>query len=186
MVLRRSGQVLLMRRTMTMPFASGMFVFPGGGVVAEDYESDDPRRACAVRETLEEVAIAVGECTLFDRWITPESEERRYDVAFFLADVTEPGSLVTSEADHMVWLSPKDALEEHHRGDLPLLRPTRVVLEDLAADRVRVSSAPVFPKLPRMRPDGLWDIIDAETDRVIVTVDDGPTITESRGLGGST
>lgn len=167
-----------------MPFAPGMYVFPGGGVAAEDHAFDDPLRACAIRETLEEVAITVGECTLFDRWITPESEERRYDVAFFVADVTESGNLVTSEADHMAWLSPQDALEQHHRGDLPLLRPTRVVLEGLAAGRVGQSSAPVVPKLPRMKPNGLWDVIDTNTGRVLVTVEDGPTITETQGVGG--
>ena len=168
-----------------MPFAPGMYVFPGGGVADEDYAFDDPLRACAVRETFEEVSIAVGECRLFDRWVTPESEERRYDVAFFVADVTASGRLATSEADHMAWLSPHDALEQHHRGDLPLLRPTRVVLEDLAAGRVDQSRSSVVPKLPRMKPNGLWDVIDADSGRVIVTVEDGPTITETRGLGGA-
>lgn len=170
-----------MRRSITMPFAPGMFVFPGGGVAPVDNESDDPLRACAIRETFEEVEITVGDCVLFDRWITPESEDRRYDVAFFLADVAEEGRLVTTEADLMVWLSPIEALDRNRGGVLPLLRPTQVVLEDLAAGRTQSREDSVIPKLPRLRPNGLWDVVDTRTGRVLVTVDDGPTITETGG-----
>lgn len=184
MVLRRAGEVLLLRRSLTMPFAPGMFVFPGGGVAAVDRETDDPFRACAIRETFEEVAIAVTECVLFDRWITPESEDRRYDVAFYLADVTEHGRLVTTEADHMEWLSPADALERNRLGTLPLLRPTQVVLEDLATNHDDLSARLVVPKLPRMQPGGMWDIIDVSSGRVLVTVDDGPSISETDGVSG--
>lgn len=186
MVLRREGRVLLLRRTLTMPFAPGMYVFPGGGVSATDRDTDDPFRACAIRETYEEVAIEVGDCVLFDRWITPEIENRRYDVAFFLADVEEHGHLATTEADRLEWLSAAEALERNRLGSLPLLRPTQIVLQDLAGDQSALSSRIVVPKLPRRRPDGLWDVIDAESGRVLVTVDDGPTISESDGVGGAT
>jgi ADP-ribose pyrophosphatase YjhB (NUDIX family) len=168
-----------------MPFAPGMYVFPGGGVAAVDHETDDPFQACAIRETFEEVEIAVTECVLFDRWITPESEDRRYDVAFYLADVTDPGRLVTTEADEMEWLSPTGALERHRAGSLPLLRPTQVVLGDLATNAPGLTARSVVPKLPRRRPDGLWDIVDVSARRVLATVDDGPTISESNGIGGA-
>lgn len=168
-----------------MPFAPGMYVFPGGGVAPVDYESEDPLRACAIRETVEEVAIMVTECVLFDRWVTPEIENRRYDVAFYLADVTDFGQLVTTEADDMEWISPIDALERHRAGSLPLLRPTQAVLGDLAANGPGLTARSVVPKLPRRRPDGLWDIVDASTGRVLATVDDGPTISESDGIGGA-
>ncbi|MDA2988409.1 MAG: NUDIX hydrolase [Actinomycetota bacterium] len=183
MVLRRAGKLLMLRRSMTMPFARGMFVFPGGGLAQVDRQSADPWRACAIRETFEEVEIEVSDCVLFDRWITPEIEDRRYDVAFFLADVDTDGRLVTTEADEMVWLSPMAALEQHRAGLLPLLRPTLVVLEDLAAHRVATSANSVVPKLPRRRPDGRWDVIDASSGRVLMTVEDGPTTTETEGVG---
>jgi 8-oxo-dGTP pyrophosphatase MutT (NUDIX family) len=185
MVLRWKGRVLLLHRSMTMPFAPGMFVFPGGGVAKADDETDDPFRACAIRETFEEVEIAVSECVLFDRWITPEIEDRRYDVAFFLADVDTEGRLATTEADHMVWLSPADALERNRLGTLPLLRPTQLVLQDLATNSAGLAVRSVVPKLPRRRPDGLWDIVDVSTGRVLATVDDGPTISEADGVGGA-
>ncbi len=164
-----------------MPFAPGMHVFPGGGVAPIDHSSADPFRACAIRETSEEVDIVVAECVLFDRWITPEIEDRRYDVSFFLADVQDEGRLVTTEADHMLWLSPAEALERHQLGALALLRPTQIVLEDLASGRVEANMASVAPKLPRLRADGRWDVVDANSGEVLVTVDDGPTISETDG-----
>lgn len=168
---------------MTMPFAPGMHVFPGGGVSAIDEGAIDPLRACAIRETYEEVEIRVEECSLFDRWITPESEDRRYDVSFYLADVHDTGRLVTTEADEMVWIAPAEALERHGRGEFAMLHPTRVVLEDIAAERVipRVPPSEPIAKLPRMKPDGSWDVIDARTGRIVATVDDGPTVSESDG-----
>lgn len=181
MVLRCRGRVLLLRRSETMGFAPGMHVFPGGGLAPEDLESADPLRACAIRETLEEVDIRVEECSLFDRWVTPESESRRYDVSFFIADVVEEGRLVTSEAVSMVWIDPSSALRLHARGELPMLRPTAVVLEDLAADRIHKGVRDVVPKLPRIRPDGAWDVVNAQTDEILATVDIGPTIAEADG-----
>lgn len=181
MVLRRAGQVLLLRRSETMGFAPGMHVFPGGGLAPVDLQSDDPVRACAIRETLEEVDIRVEECTLFDRWVTPESESRRYDVSFYVSDVLEQGRLMTSEAVSMVWIEPHAALKLHARGELAMLRPTAVVLEDLAAGRVGGGVREVVPKLPRIRPDGAWDVVNAQTQEVLATVDLGPTIAETDG-----
>ena len=181
MVLRRSGRVLLLRRSDTMGFAPGMHVFPGGGLAPVDLESADPLRACAIRETAEEVDIRVDACILFDRWVTPESESRRYDVSFYLADVVDEGRLVTSEAVSMMWLEPDAALELHARGELAMLRPTAVVLEALAANRIKGGMTEVVPKLPRIRPDGAWDIVNAQTQEVLATIDLGPTIAEADG-----
>ncbi len=164
-----------------MTFAPGMHAFPGGQLADVDTLVDEPLRACAIRETSEEVAINVRDCVLFDRWITPEVEDRRYDVSFFIADVEQRGRLTTTEADSMLWITPSDALTRHHQGALPMLRPTRAVLEDLAAGRVIDDPRAVVPKLPRARPDGLWDVIDAETDRVLATVDVGPILSETDG-----
>ena len=38
----------------------------------DDLASADPLLACAIRETKEEVDIAVPMCHLFDRWVTPK------------------------------------------------------------------------------------------------------------------
>jgi 8-oxo-dGTP pyrophosphatase MutT (NUDIX family) len=64
----------------------------------------------------------------WSRWITPEFEPRRYDTYFFLARLPE-GQLtrhIGTEASHAAWAAPADT------GDLPMLPPTRVTLEQLA------------------------------------------------------
>lgn len=183
MVLRRGEEVLLLRRSLSMPFAPGMHVFPGGGLEDVDELDSDPLRACAIRETLEEVAIDVRECRLFDRWVTPESEDRRYDVFFFVADVESEGRLVTSEADAMLWIEPQLALDRHEAGSLAMLRPTVTVLKSLTSGDIDRIPDEIIPKLPRARSDGMWDLLDARTGAVLVTTDDGPTVTETGGVG---
>ena len=180
MVLIRDGEVLLLRRSAKMAFAPGMHVFPGGGLDPVDHEHPDPLLACAVRETLEEVAIDVTSCTLIDRWVTPEIEERRYDVSFYRAATDQFGSLVTSEADAMVWLEPGEALHLHERGELPMLRPTSAVLEGLV-DGVFEGNREIRAKLPRLRGDGTWDVIDASSGEVLASGIEGPARAETDG-----
>ena len=181
MVLVQRGEVLLLRRSQTMAFAPSMHVFPGGGVSATDQETIDPLRACAIRETREEVGITVRECRLIDRWVTPEVEDRRYDVAFFIAHVEQSGRLTTTEADDMLWIAPKRALELHSQGELPMLRPTAVVLSDLLDGNIPGEGESIVAKLPRLRRDGRWDVVNADTGSVLATVDNGPTIAETDG-----
>ena len=121
-VLRRGALVLLLERSMTMSFAPGMNVFPGGGVSEDDLASADPLLACAIRETKEEVDIAVPMCHLFDRWVTPEVEDQRFDVSFFVANTEDVGRLTTTEAVAMRWIDPAEALDSHRDGLLPMLR----------------------------------------------------------------
>jgi 8-oxo-dGTP pyrophosphatase MutT (NUDIX family) len=181
-VLRRGALVLLLERSMTMSFAPGMNVFPGGGVSEDDLASADPLLACAIRETKEEVDIAVPVCHLFDRWVTPEVEDQRFDVSFFVADTEEVGRLTTTEAVAMRWIDPAEALDTHRDGLLPMLRPTVLILEALASGRVDgQAAAPPVPKLPRRRLDGRWDVLHAETNDVLVSGVAGPDRAESDG-----
>ncbi len=181
MVLFNAGRVLMLRRAPSMAFAPGMHVFPGGGVDADDLKSVNPLQACAQRETREEVDITVDECTFFDWWITPEIEERRYDVAFFRAETSSSGNLNTTEADAMLWLHPQEALDRFEEGQLPMLRPTEMVLRGLADGGRDRASDVVVPKLPRANADGTWDVIDARTGIVLHSSVRGPTIAESDG-----
>ncbi|WP_338537543.1 NUDIX domain-containing protein [Janibacter terrae] len=87
-------------------------------------------------------------------WITPEVEPRRYDTRFFVAAVPEgqdpDGD--TSEADLSEWVRPSGVLDAFADGDLLLMPPTIVCLEQLAeVSTVRaaldqdVDVAPVMP-----------------------------------------
>jgi 8-oxo-dGTP pyrophosphatase MutT (NUDIX family) len=69
------------------------------------------------------------------RWITPVTEERRYDTRFFAAALPA-GQLardVSGEADEAAWLEPGAALEAAGRREIALFPPTAVTLGELRA-----------------------------------------------------
>lgn len=81
-------------------------------------------------------------------WITPEAEPRRYDTRFFVAAVPEgqdPDG-ETSEADLSEWLRPSAAIGAFEDGDVMLMPPTLVCLEQLA--HVSTVSAALAQDLP--------------------------------------
>ena len=89
-------------------------------------------------------------------WITPEVEPRRYDTRFFVAALP-PGQQPdgeTSEADLSEWVHPRDVLGAFGDGDVMLMPPTLVCLEQLA-EVSTVSAAlgqdlPIAPVMPRL------------------------------------
>lgn len=89
-------------------------------------------------------------------WITPEVEPRRYDTRFFVAALP-PGQDPdgeTSEADLSEWVHPRDVLGAFGDGDVMLMPPTLVCLEQLA-EVTTVSVAlgqdlPIAPVMPRL------------------------------------
>ena len=152
-------EIFMMERVLTMPFAPGMYVFPGGrldpadldagaglpdpsGIFARDAlraSSDEAEYralvACALRELVEEsgVDVPLADLHLADHWITPEVEGRRFDTRFFVAPMPEgqQALLTGTEAQSVCWIRPSHALDEHESGRMPLLRPTSRVLEYL-------------------------------------------------------
>jgi 8-oxo-dGTP pyrophosphatase MutT (NUDIX family) len=69
----------------------------------------------------------------WSRWITPVTEERRYDTRFFAAAL--PGGQqardVSGEADETSWMEPGAALAAASRGEIALFPPTAVTLGEL-------------------------------------------------------
>jgi 8-oxo-dGTP pyrophosphatase MutT (NUDIX family) len=152
-LLRRGGkhdaigiELLLAQRNPAARFMPGVWVFPGGGVSAEDgADTDLPAedvpeaayRACAVRELHEEVGIELPETQsllLFSRWITPEMVPIRFDTLFYLAMAPahakpEPDG---GETVDVRWVAPRTALDEHAAGRLALVFPTIKHLESLS------------------------------------------------------
>ncbi len=226
-VLLRDGmdgiETLLMRRVASMAFAPGMHVFPGGRVDERDHEAtvtiiggdvdELARRAstdaaglrafysCAVRETLEEVGVALTDPTcdgslvvdvtalpLIDHWVTPEREGRRYDVRFFGAMITgDDARLTTTEADHVAWRRPQDALAEADEGKVRLLPPTEAVLRWLATESSASAALmagahrPVVPLMPRLVEPGHWMLVHAYTGEVLRDPVPGPHTREDNG-----
>lgn len=69
------------------------------------------------------------------RWVTPVTEERRFDTRFFAARLPE-GQLtrdVSGEADQVAWLTPAAAIAAARHREIVLLPPTAVTLAELAA-----------------------------------------------------
>ena len=165
LVLIRDGaagvETFLMRRPLTMKFAPGMSVYPGGALDEADFadaitEALDAEfaqanavrasaterefralLACAIRETREEAGVDfvdARDVVLTDHWVTPEHETRRFDVRFFIARIPEgqDAYVASAEADHAEWIRPTDALDRYLRDELPMLRPTLEMLRFLA------------------------------------------------------
>lgn len=210
-------ETYLMRRSMTMPFAPGMYVFPGGRVSADDFTEPAPPGLdvermgadqalggalvnCAVRELAEETSVALtlrsGEFPLIGHWVTPEVEERRYDVRFFAcalpADQTP--RLVGTEADHAVWMNPAEAIEGFRAGRIPMLPPTLAMLAALNEfDSVSVALSaladrPVEPLMPRASLDASdriqWSLVNVRTGSVVHADHQAPHAWEVRGVRG--
>jgi 8-oxo-dGTP pyrophosphatase MutT (NUDIX family) len=94
----------------------------------------------ARRRTLPQVLAEAGLVLRADllmpwsRWVTPDSEPRRYDTAFFVARLPDgqEADARTTEAVEATWWSPDDALEGGRRGELRLLPPTQHTLTEIA------------------------------------------------------
>lgn len=194
-------ETFLMRRSKTMRFAPGMYVFPGGRVDDADFTSGDLITGyinCAVREVLEETGVTLrkepGDLVLADHWVTPEDVPTRFSARFFLARMPEEqiATSLSTETDLVTWLSPAAALAESAAGRLPLLLPTLMALQWLAehdsgddlfeAARNRV----IRPKLPRPRiaNDGteVWAIVDADTGEILIDNQPAPKLSELTGM----
>ncbi|MSZ76545.1 MAG: NUDIX hydrolase [Actinobacteria bacterium] len=184
--------VYLLRRQVSMDFAGGMAVFPGGGVDPRDFDAavawagpppaawaarmgcdEETARAlvcAAVRETFEEsgvllagpsdeavvadttaddweadrVALETRELSLsdflnqrglvlrtdllgvWDAWLTPVFEPKRYSTWFFVARLPE-GQVtrdVSTESSSVTWLPARHAAEQADVGELALMPPT--------------------------------------------------------------
>jgi len=154
-LMRRGGdglQVLMGKRPVRSRFAPDVFVFPGGGVEAVDYEArplrpldpDCARRtgatpllaealaAAALRETAEETGVRLpddhGALKLLARAITPTNSPIRFHARFFMTEVD------TADTDHadsheltdLGFRSIEDALR------LPLMDVTQAMLGALS------------------------------------------------------
>lgn len=171
-------EVYVQRRVASMAFAPSTVVFPGGGVDPADHTLDvatpglaelavamgvtvaqaAPFAAAAVREVEEECGVRLTVADLRGRahWVTPEFEPRRYDTWILAAGMPagQQATGTTTESDHSAWVRPHHLLARHSAGEVRMLPPTVISLEQLAgfadagsflADRPRV--ARVVPEL---------------------------------------
>jgi 8-oxo-dGTP pyrophosphatase MutT (NUDIX family) len=140
------------------------------------------------------LAIDAGLLPLWGHWITPEVEERRYDVRFFAAVVPEGHEVrdVSGEADRVLWVRPDQALADYAAGTLAMLPPTAVTLEELvhlpsteylAEQAAARDIRPLMPRA-RMSDDGtlVWELTNMRDGSVVWPLTEAPAGSESRGL----
>lgn len=198
-------QTYMMCRASTMAFAANAYVFPGGRLDPEDLdqgnalEFDDETLAslslrmsadleetrgllmCAVRELEEEAGVTLDphSLVLLDHWVTPEWENLRYDVRFFIAhmpadQIAEPHG---TEAVAARWIAPADAITEANQGNILLMAPTRAALVHLLehsqiASLVAATDArEIVPRMDRLHIDEggqeHWAIVHDRTGEVL-------------------
>jgi glyoxylase-like metal-dependent hydrolase (beta-lactamase superfamily II)/8-oxo-dGTP pyrophosphatase MutT (NUDIX family) len=82
----------------------------------------------------EDLYVPAGEIAYYSHWITAAGRPRRFSTRFFVACAPrdQAGTHDASETVHSVWVSARDALERHGRGEFEVIFPTRSTLADLA------------------------------------------------------
>jgi 8-oxo-dGTP pyrophosphatase MutT (NUDIX family) len=118
---------------------------PTAGTVVADTRGDDweeDRQALLARSVSlagllrrRELVLRSDLLRAWSRWITPVTEERRYDTRFFAAALPagQRARDVSGEADKADWVQPAEALDAARRGEIVLLPPTAVTLGELGA-----------------------------------------------------
>lgn len=162
--------------------------------------------SCAVRELEEEVGVSIGSVDkagvlhidvhhlpIVGHMVTPEIEDRRYDVRFFVAAVSAQTHVATTttEAVNGFWISPQDALERNTRGELAMLTPTIIRLQELAAASdvedflLQARDFTVTPVMPRptVLADGSvrWMMVNERTGDIVDDGISGPDAMETDG-----
>jgi len=122
----------------------------------------------------ERLTLATDGLVYFAHWITPEVQPLRFDTRFFAAAMPAGQAAVADEQEitEVKWLAPREALDAHTRGELPLRNPTVKNLElfdgatstTAALDHVRGRQVKTI--LPRV-------IIEGDTRRVLLPGEPG-------------
>ncbi|HEX6231362.1 MAG TPA: NUDIX domain-containing protein [Actinomycetota bacterium] len=163
---RDGVEVLSLERSARSRFLPGYVAFPGGAADVEDARlaarwfgtADEATRACAVRELLEEVGLALtaeGLREADDRtlaaleasppraeqlvevahWVAPPDVPVRFDARYFA--IVSPDGLRPRpdgvEVADAWWVSPRRLLEEWEREERKLYWPTYFTVRALAA-----------------------------------------------------
>ena len=152
LVLLRDGdgevEVLMIERGADGAFG-GVWAFPGGVVEDDDVPpgtAPDPlpaARAAAVRETREEVGLAVDAESLvfWSHWLPPGRNSltsKRFSTWFFVApadDDDHHDDLIatdTVEVEATRWIAPAVVLAMQERGEIEIVPPTYVTLTQLS------------------------------------------------------
>lgn len=150
-------QTLLLKRNKALKFAGGFWVFPGGGVETVDIDGGAgdmavTARLAARREAEEEAGIspALDDMVPISHWTTPETEPRRFATWFFAAPVSDDAvvQIDGGEIHDWRWMSPVDALALHKQGELMMMPPTFVSLQNLTGFQTLAEFQQGYDRIP--------------------------------------
>jgi 8-oxo-dGTP pyrophosphatase MutT (NUDIX family) len=133
-------ETLMLRRNKALLFAGGMWVFPGGALDPEDLEAAggdvvEASRIAAAREAMEEAGLRphMEDMVLLSHWTTPVVEPKRFSTWIYAAPLAgdEKVAIDGGEIHDALWITVRDAVARHDRGELGMLPPTYITLRRL-------------------------------------------------------
>ena len=97
-------------------------------------EVQQGRLSLAALARREGLRLVADRLFYFSRWITPATSPRRYDTRFFLAELPsgQTAGHCQIETTDGLWITPREALARHARGDYPMVFVTAEHLKRLA------------------------------------------------------
>ena len=102
----------------------------------------------------EDLRLDVGPLVYWSHWITPSIEPKRFDTRFFVAPLP-PGQDVSadlSELTEHAWVNPATVAGSIERGEIQVVPPTLLTLEDLAESHARHGGLEAMLRAERGRP----------------------------------
>jgi len=143
-VLLRDGdsglETLMLKRNKALMFAGGLWVFPGGAIDPEDLaaaggDEEEASRIAAAREALEESGLQprLEDMLQLSHWTTPVVEPKRFSTWIYAAPVASDDEVIIDggEIHDSRWISLKEAVADHERGEFGMMPPTYLTLRDL-------------------------------------------------------
>jgi 8-oxo-dGTP pyrophosphatase MutT (NUDIX family) len=104
--------------------------------------------------TEEDLYLDIAPLVYWSHWITPSLEPKRYDTRFFAIAVPpeQAASADLSELTEHAWISPARAPAALDRGEIRVVPPTLLTLEDLAESYARHGSLAAMLAAEQCRP----------------------------------
>lgn len=102
----------------------------------------------------EDLRLDVGQLVYWSHWITPSIEPKRFDTRFFVASLPagQDVSADLSELTEHAWVNPATVAGSIERGEIQVVPPTLLTLEDLAESHARHGGLEAMLRAERGRP----------------------------------
>lgn len=102
----------------------------------------------------EDLYLDIAPLVYWSHWITPSLEPKRFDTRFFAIAVPaeQAASADLSELTEHAWIGPARAHAALERGEIRVVPPTLLTLEDLAESHARHGSLPAMLAAEQERP----------------------------------